>query len=194
MADDEKLRGDAQANRERILDVARIALAADSKASLNAIAKSAGVGAGTLYRHFPSREALVLGVYRKEIDALVNLAPKLLAKHPPLQAFRLWCDRLAQFGRMKYGVADIVHAATSDQNLQDTYTPMLGAVRQLMEACEGAGEIRPGADAEDFLMLLGLLWRIPPNPVGEARVTRLLALAFRGLGAGGTAAPKSFSS
>jgi AcrR family transcriptional regulator len=186
MADDEKLRADAQANRDRILDAARDALSTDPAASLNSIAKAAGVGAGTLYRHFPSREALVLGVYRNEIDALVKLAPTLLTKHPPLQAFRMWCDRLAKFGRMKYGVADIVHAATPDQNLQETYFLMLEAVRKLMNACESSDEIRPGADPEDFLMLVGLLWRIPPNSAGEARVKRLLALAFRGLGADDT--------
>jgi AcrR family transcriptional regulator len=183
MADEEeKLRADARANRDRILEVARKALAADPEVSLNSIAKTAGVGAGTLYRHFPSREALVVGVYRTEIDALVDLAPRLLAKHPPLQAFRLWCDRLAQLGRVKHGVADMLHAAISDQDYQETYRPMLGAVRELMKACEGSGEIRPGADAEDFLMLLGFFWQIPPTPAGEARVKRLLALVFRGLG------------
>jgi AcrR family transcriptional regulator len=183
MADNENLRADAQANRDRILDVARDALAADPAASLNSIAKTAGVGAGTLYRHFPSRESLILGLYRKEIGTIVALAPTLLAKHPPLHAFRAWCDRLAKFGRMKYGVADIVHAATSDQDLQETYVPMLGAVRLLIDACKGSGDIRPGTDPEDFLVFLGLLWRIPPTSVGEARVKRLLAIAFRGMGA-----------
>jgi len=191
MVVDESLRADARANRDRILDVARDALAIDPAASLNSIAKAAGVGAGTLYRHFPSRESLVLGVYRKEIDTLVALAPVLLAKHPPLQAFRIWCDRLAKFGRMKYGVADIVHAATSDHDLQETYRPMLGVVRALIGACEGSGDIRPGTDPEDFLVLLGLLWRIPPNSAGEARVKRLLALAFRGLGVREIAVPET---
>ena len=125
----------------------------------------------------------MLAVYRKEIDTLVALAPALLAKHPPLRAFRIWCDRFAKFGRMKYGIADIVHAATSDQHIQDSYVPMLGAVRQFIEACEDSGEIRPGNNPEDFLVLVGLLWRIPPTSSGEARVKRLLALAFRGLGA-----------
>ena len=183
MGNDELLRTDARANRDRILDVARDALAADPAASLNSIAKAADVGAGTLYRHFPSRESLVLSVYRKEIDTLVALAPMLLSKHSPLQAFRTWCDRLAKFGRMKYGVADIVHAATSDQDSQETYRPMLGAVRQLIDACEGSGDIRSGNNPEDFLVFVGLLWRIPPTAAGEARVKRLLALAFRGLGA-----------
>src|SRR5277367_2562625 len=129
MVDDENLRADARANRDRILDVARDALATDPAASLNSIAKAAGVGAGTLYRHFPSREALVLGVYRKEIDALVALAPKLIARHKPLQAFRLWCDRLAQLGRVKHGIADTLHAAQSDRDFEETYFPMVGAVR-----------------------------------------------------------------
>ena len=191
--EDDTLRADARANRDRILEVAREALAADPAVSLNAIAKSAGVGAGTLYRHFPSREALVVGVYRTEIDALVDLAPRLLAAHPPLQAFRLWCDRLAQLGRVKHGIADMLHAATSDQDLQETYWPMLDAVRALMNACEAAGEIRPGANAEDFLMLLGFLWKIPPTPAGEARVKRLVALAFRGLGAEDAPAPEVVS-
>ena len=179
----DNLRSDAQANKDRILEVARDALAADPHASLNSIAKEAGVGAGTLYRHFPSRESLVFGVYRKEIETLVALAPLLLAKHAPLQAFRSWCDRLAKFGRMKYGVADIVHAAASEQDAQDIYTPMLGAVRLLMDACKSAGAIGTEAGPEDFLVLVGLLWRIPPTTAGEARVKRLLALAFKGLGA-----------
>ena len=178
-----KLRADARANRDRILDVARAALAADPQASLNSIARTAGVGQGTLYRHFPSREALVLGVYRKEIDALIDLAPKLLAQHPPLQAFRLWCDRLAQFGRMKHGVADLLHAVMSDQDVHETYWPMVRAVRQLMDACEGSGAIRPGVDAEDVLVLLSVLWRIPPSSAGRARADRLIALVFVGLGA-----------
>ena len=184
MADEEdRLRADARANRDRLLDVARDALAADPEASLNSIAKAAGVGAGTLYRHFPSREALVLGVYRKEIDALVALVSVLLAQHPPLHAFRTWCERLAEFGRIKHGVADVLHAARSEQDFQETYWPMLGAVRQLMDACEESGEIRPGADAEDFLLLMGFLWKISPSPAGQARVKRIFELIFRGLGA-----------
>ncbi len=177
------LRADAQANKDRILEVARDALAAEPNASLNSIAKEAGVGAGTLYRHFPSRESLILGVYRKEIETLVALAPALLQKHRPLQAFRIWCDRLAKFGRMKYGVADIVHAAASEQDAQSSYAPMLRAVRQLMDACKEIGAVDPKANPEDFLVLVGLLWRIPPTPAGEAQVKRILETVYKGLGA-----------
>lgn len=183
MIDDEKLRADARENREHILAVAREALAADPAVSLNSIARAAGVGAGTLYRHFPNRGTLVLGVYRKEIDELVALVPLLLGQHLPLQAFRLWCERLATFGRVKHEIADILHAARTEQDIQETYWPLLGAVRQMMEACADAGELRRDVNAEDFLLLLGFFWQIPPTPAGEARVKRLVALIFRGLGA-----------
>ena len=191
MADeDEKLRADARANRDRILEVARVTLVADPDASLHSIAKTAGVGQGTLYRHFATREALVLSVYRKEIDALVELAPALLTEHRPLQAFRMWCDRFAQAGRRKHGIAALVRAVMSDRDFQQTYWPMVGAVRQLLEACERSSEIAPGTDAEDFLQLLGCMGQIPPTPDGEARTKRLHALVFRGVGAKDTPDPK----
>lgn len=186
MADDAHLRADARANKNRLLEVARDALAADPNTSLNAIAKAAGVGAGTLYRHFPSRGALVLAMYRKEIDALVALAPTLLARSPPLQALRAWCDHLVQFGRMKHGVADLLQAVATEQDLQATYGPMLTAVRQLIAACEAVGAIRGATDPEDVLVLLGLLWRIPTDAAGMARTNRLIELLFRGLGAAPT--------
>ena len=180
---EDRLRADARANRDRILEVARVALTANPEASLVSIAKATGVGQGTLYRHFPSREALVLGVYRKEIDSLVDLAPRLLAEHSPLQAFRLWCDRLARLGRMKRGVADMLRAVISDQDFEQTYWPMVDAVRGLMIACEESGEIRKGAHPEDFLLLIQFLWQTPASPDGERQAKRLLALLFRGLGA-----------
>ena len=113
----------------------------------------------------------------------VALATTLLAEGAPLIAFYKWCDRLAEFGRMKHGVADLLHAVMTDQDFQDTYWPMLSAVRQLMNACEAASEIRSGNDPEDVLVLIGLLWRIPTDEAGRARTERLIALVFRGLGA-----------
>src|SRR5882672_2479652 len=117
----EPLRADAQQNRDRILGVAHNALTASSDASLNSIAKKAGVGPGTLYRHFPNREALVLAVYRHDVQQLVDSAPVLLKEHPPLDALRLWFDRLAYYGRIKHGLADVLHAATSDGLVGETY-------------------------------------------------------------------------
>ena len=181
---DQSLRSDAQLNRERILDVALDALAASPNVSLNSIAKAAGVGPGTLYRHFPNREALVLGVYRKEIQQLVDLAPALIAENPPLVALRRWLDRLAEYGRIKHGLAGVLHAAMNDGVLSETYGPMVGAIDRLLRACEASGEIREGVDAEDVLLLLGFLWRIAPGQVGEARGKRLLGFVIDGLQAG----------
>ncbi len=179
---DEELRADARANRDRILDVARDLLLTDPSTSFNSVAKAAGVGAGTLYRHFPNRDSLVLALYNKEIATLSTLASTLLTKHPPVQAFRIWCNRLVKFGKMKYGVADIVHASTSAEERREHYGPMLDAVCQMIRACESSGSIRPGTDPEDVLVFLGLLWRIPPTAAGEERIKRLLKLLFLGLG------------
>ena len=84
---------------------------------------------------------------------------------------------------MKYGVADIVHAAASEQDAQSSYMPMLIAVRQLMNACKEVHAIDPEANPEDFLTLVGLLWRIPPTTAGEAQVKRILSTLYKGLGA-----------
>ena len=139
------------------------------------------MGAGTLYRHFPSREALLVGVYRKEIDALLALAPTLLKTQPPLDAFRLWCERFAAFGSVKHGVADPLHAAISDQDLQETYWSLVDVVRRLMSACEEAGVMVSGASPEDVLVLLSSVLRIAPTPGGKEQVSSTLALILRAL-------------
>ena len=180
-AADETQRADARANRDRILDVAREALAADPKASLHSIAKAAGVGQGTLYRHFTTREALVLGVYQQSVNALVDLAAVLLAEHSPPEALRIWCHRFVQYGRSKHGIADVVRSAMSEKDFQRTYRSVVEAVRLLMTACERSGAIAQGTDAEDVTQLLGCMMHLPPTLEGEARAERLLALVFRGL-------------
>lgn len=177
----EPLRTDAQQNRERILEAAHEALAVSSDASLNSIAKMAGVGPGTLYRHFPNREALVLAVYRHDVQQLADSAPELLGQHQPVEALRLWFDRLAHYGRIKHGLADVLHAATSDDLAGETYGPVVGAISLLLKAGEQAGRIRPGADPDDVLLLLGFLWRIDANADGEERAARLLDLVMEGL-------------
>lgn len=181
MTEDERLRADAQLNRRRILEAAREAFAATPDASLNSIAKAAGVGAGTLYRHFPTREALVLGVYRQEIQQLVDLAPALLEQHAPLVAMRLWFERLAHYGRMKYGINDVLHAAMTPGVQGETYGPMVDAIDQLLKAAEATGEIPARTDAEDLLLLLGFLWRIPPGRKAKLQADRLLDLVIAGL-------------
>jgi AcrR family transcriptional regulator len=177
----EPMRSDAQHNRDRILDVARDALATSGEASMNSIARKAGVGPGTLYRHFPNREALVLAVYRHDVQQLVDLAPVLLDEHPPLEALRLWFDRLAYYGKVKHSLSDVLHAATSDGLVGETYGPVIGAITLLLHACEEAGAIRSGIDADDVLLMVGFLWRLDPSKDWEARASRMLDLVMDGL-------------
>ena len=174
-------RSDARENRRRLLDAAREAFAESPEASLNRVAKIAGVGPGTLYRHFPTREDLVLAVYRDELEQLVALAPALLAAHPPLAALRLWFARLAAGGQMKSGVAAIVHSESGEGIAREAYGPVVGAIRQLVVACADEGSLRSDLDPDDVLLLLGFLWRIDPASGGGERAERLLGLVMDGL-------------
>jgi AcrR family transcriptional regulator len=174
-------RADAQANRKRLLEVALAAITDDPAVSLTAIAKAAGVGVGTLYRHFPTRESLVVAVYREELDGLVALGHKLLASKPPFEALRRWTDRLAGFGRTKHGIANIVHTAIADEDREEVYGPMMGIVAELLAACEAAGAIRPGLATMDFFNLVNFLWRVTPDAQGQAQARRLLDIVFDGL-------------
>jgi AcrR family transcriptional regulator len=180
------LRSNARRNRERILEVAQKALLASSDASLNSIAKQAGVGIATVYRHFPTRESLVLEVYRNEVQRLAELAPTLLEKHPPLEALRAWMDRLAHYGMTKAGLADALNAAgtSHDALAAESYGPVMGALSMLLAANEDAGTIRRGLDPDDVLLMLGFLWRIDPKSDWASRAARMLDLVMDGLRAG----------
>jgi AcrR family transcriptional regulator len=176
-------RKDALTNRERILTTARAAFAAESSASLTAIARQAGVGIGTLYRHFPSREALIVELYRHDIQHLIDLAPALAASQPPLEALRLWFGEVARYGQLKYGAAEVIHAATSDD---EYYEPFVNAIAVLLGHGAADGSLKKGLDPEDVLMQLSVLWRIDPKHGGEARAARILDLIVDGLRAPGT--------
>lgn len=173
-------RADAEQNRARILEVARTALSASSDATLNSIAKQAGVGQGTMYRHFPSREALLLAVYRHDVQAVIDAAPALLAAHPPVEALRLWFDRLASYGRIKLGVAQAVEAATRADLSGEYYDQVIAAITLLLDAGKREGVLRPDVDAEEVLLLVGFLWRVD-DAGWEARSRHLLTLVMDGL-------------
>ena len=177
----EPVRADARQNRAHLIEVAREALTTSSGVSLNSIAKLAGVGPGTLYRHFPNRETLVVAVYRHEVERLAAAAPQLLGQHPPLTALRLWFDRLAYYGRLKYGQSDVLHALTDEGLTNEIYRLVIGAITELLGACERDGGIRPGIDPDGVLLMLGFLWRIHPDEHAEARAAQLLELVVDGL-------------
>jgi AcrR family transcriptional regulator len=170
-------RADAQQNRARILDVARDALAADGGASLNSIAQRAGVGPGTLYRHFPNREALVLAVSRAEIDALTERAPQALQRLTPLAAFRELTEQLAALIRIKHGLGDALTPADHEAVTTGSHGPVVAAIGRILRAGERDGTIRPGLDPDDVLVLMGGVWRVP---AGE-RADRLLDLVVESL-------------
>ena len=176
----EPTRADAQQNRERILQVAHAAFAESDDASLNSIAKRAGVGAGTLYRHFPSREALILAVYRHDIQVLVDSVAEALAECEPLDAFRMWFERLADYVRIKHGLGEALHSAAVQDVINETYAPVTAAVGELLAACEAATVVRPGLDPADVLLLMGFLWRVGPGEDGKAQAARLFDLVIDG--------------
>lgn len=177
-------RRDARDNRDRVLSVARAELAASTTASLSAIARKAGVGIGTLYRHFPTREAQIMELYRHDLQHLIDLAPRLLGTHPPLEALRRWFDEVARYGRLKFGVSEVVHAATGGAAEDPMYGPFVAAMGVLLAAGAADGSLKPGIDPEDVLLQLSVLWRIDPaRGDAEARAARILVL-IRGRAAG----------
>lgn len=183
MADDgvARIRSDALRNREHIIEVAHDAFAQSGATSLNEIAKRAGVGAGTLYRHFPTREALILAVYRHDVQRLVDLVPKLLRAHPPLDAYRMWFFKAADYVRVKHGLGDALHSAAVQDAINETYAPFVGAVGQLLDACARDGSLRPDLDPADVVWLMSSLWRVDGGAAGKRQAKRIMELAIEGL-------------
>ena len=175
-------RVDAARNRERILDAAWAELtAADdiNAVRMQSVAEKAGVGQGTLYRHFPTREDLMLAVYHADVERLIAAATEISAAHPPREAMRRWLAELAAYGRVKRGVSRVVLAAATRQAISEHWRPLvLDAVQSLLDAGASAGELRSDLDAEDLWPLLGFLWQ---EPLPEERAQRLVAIVLDGL-------------
>ncbi|GHH84801.1 TetR family transcriptional regulator [Streptomyces sulfonofaciens] len=182
------LRSDAQRNRERILEVALAELTLCAEVPLSTIAKKAGVGQGTFYRNFPSREALVLEIYRYEMQQVAETAARLLSTRAPDRALREWMDRLAQFAMAKAGLADAIRQATSAPGTpaKPGHGAVSSAAELLLRAGEEAGTIRPGVTADDFLLAIAGLWQMDPRGDWQPRAARLLDLVMDGLRAGAT--------
>ncbi|MFG2257271.1 TetR/AcrR family transcriptional regulator [Streptomyces mirabilis] len=173
------VRSDARENRARILAAAREALAADGSTSMNQIGQRAGVGAGTLYRNFPTRESLVLAVYQDEVARIINTVPDLLAQMPPLEALRHWTTDLVEAMRKKHGLGDALSPGAHQAISEQSYGPVIAAITELLDAGKKDESIRPDADPGDFLQLTGALWRAASSP--EDRAPHMLALILDGL-------------
>jgi AcrR family transcriptional regulator len=173
------VRSDARENRVRILAAARDAFAEDGGVSMNQVAQRAGVGAGTLYRNFPTREALALAVYQDEVDRIIATVPGLLAGLPPVEALRQWTTGLVEAMRRKHGLGDALSPGAHQAMTEQTYGPVIAAITELLAAGQRDGTIRADADPGDFLQLTGALWRAASGP--EDRSPRMLALILDGL-------------
>lgn len=156
----ERVRADAQRNRERLLEAATAAFASgDDQVTLEAIARSAGVGIGTLYRHFPSREALIEAVYRTELAEVAASAEQLVRHHPPAVALRRWMDRYAEFVAAKRGMAESLRAMLESGTVvrSDTRASIVGAAELLLAAGVAEGSLRADVLADDLVSsMLGI--------------------------------------
>ena len=172
------VRADARENRARILAAAREAFAEDDDTSMNQIAQRAGVGPGTLYRNYPSREALILDIYQDEVAKLIGSVPELLAAEPPLEALRRWTTELVAGMRKKHALGVALSPDAHKSISEQTYDPVIGAITQLLDAGKADGSIREDAEPGDFLQFTGALWRTAPD-----RTQPMLALLIDGLDA-----------
>ncbi len=178
-----RLRADAARNRERLLAAAATAFGAGgAEASLEAVAREAGVGIGTLYRHFPTREALFEAVYRREVEQLAELAGRL-AGGDPLEALRTWLHATVNFVATKKGMAEalaIVMSGTSDLTRYSSQR-LTEAAGGLLRRAVQEGAIRPGLTAEDLLRAMIGMCSFHDGPGWKDSVLRLLDVLVEGM-------------
>jgi len=178
-----KPRADAVRNRERVLDAAKAVFSQGGPASLETVAKRAGVGIGTLYRHFPTREALYEAAYRHEVDQLVELARHLEVERTPVEALRRWLRAGVEFMATKKGmVAALAMAAHGSPELVAySLDRLTGALAELVQRAVAAGEIRADIDPEDLLRTLVGIYYAHDRPGWQAKVLRLVDVFIDGL-------------
>ena len=178
-----RLRADAQRNIDSLLEAAKAVFGTSGvDAPAKEIADLAGVGVGTLYRHFPRRADLVKAVLRREIDACADAAPALAAAHEPGAALAQWLQRYTEFVATKRGLATALHSGDpAFDALPGYFMQRLGpALGSLLEAATASGEIRAGISPEDLLQAVANLC-LPVAGEGVAYSQRMVALLIDGL-------------
>jgi AcrR family transcriptional regulator len=178
-------RADSARNRQKLLDAVS-AFVAEKRGdiSMAAIAERAGVGIGTLYRHFPSRDALLAGLYRNEVARLHAAAEALARDLPPLQALTAWLERYAALMTVKYGFADAMKSALNSdaEAFSKSRAELAGALASLLSAAADAGAVRRDIDPEDVLMAVAAnISASLSRGDSEQRGKRLLRLVIDGL-------------
>lgn len=177
-------RADAVRNRDRVVAAARTVFSAGAaEASLEAVARMAGVGIGTLYRHFPTREALFEAVYRHEVQQLANLAERLEDEAKPIEALRQWMRSFVKFVATKKGMSEaLALAVTKDSDLFSYSSDLLTrTIRRLVARATAAGEIRSDISAEDLLRALVGMCYSHDQPGWQKSVLRLVDVFVDGL-------------
>jgi AcrR family transcriptional regulator len=178
------LRADARLNHDRVLEAAAAAFARDgADTSLKAIARDAGVGIGTLYRRFPSREALIEATYRNESTRLSSAATELLDQHAPINALREWMDLFVDYMATKHGMAEALHAVlVNDGDLRMRTRDLLtDALASIILAGIANESVRPDVDPYDVLLSIGGITLIAGGPDQRQVAGRLLDLLLDGL-------------
>jgi AcrR family transcriptional regulator len=171
-------------DREQLLVVAtRLFASAEAEPSMRAIANEAGAGIATLYRHFPTREALVDAVYRDQVSRLTAGARELLAQLDPPAALRRWMDLFGEWIATKNGMLDTLLAMVESGEIAHahTRTELLGAIDDILEAGRRSGELRADVPAEDIAAALIGIFTVAGSPEHEGMAARLLNLLMDGL-------------
>lgn len=177
-------RADAARNRDQLLAVAtRVFATSDAEPSMRAIAREAGVGIATLYRHFPTRESLVDAVYTDQVERLTTGAHELLEAHPPAAALRHWMDAFGDWVATKNGMLDTLLAMVDSGQIAHTRTreELLTTITALLEAGRAAGDLRPDVTADDVAAAIVGVFTVAPRPAQAERAGRLLDLLLDGL-------------
>jgi len=179
-----RLRADAERNRARLLDVARAAFASGQvPVTLEQIARDADVGIGTLYRHFPTREALVEALYRQELADLCASAGDLLAALPPERALRTWMDRFAGYVRAKREMADALRAvfAAGAVTVSEAREQLAAAVQTILDAGIAAGTLRDDVRADDIVATVVGMFTATSLAGGQEQLERMFDLLMNAI-------------
>lgn len=177
-------RADAARNREKLLEAASAVVAESGDLSLAAVAARAGVGIGTLYRHFENRDALLAAIYRNEVDRLHRAAVRLAGELPPFEALKAWLEGYATLMGMKYGMADAMKSALNSdaQVFSHSRVKLIDALSSLLRAAAAEGTVRGDADPDDVLLAVSASVSASRGREDAARkADRLLALIIDGL-------------
>jgi AcrR family transcriptional regulator len=172
-------RADAERNRARLLDAARAAFASgQAPVTLDQIAKDAGVGIGTLYRHFPTREALVEALYRKELADLCASPADLLQEHVPEQALRAWMDGFADYVAAKREMADTLRAvfASGAVTVSHARQELTASVKTILDAGVADGTLRADVRPEDVVAMVVGAFTATSLDGGQEQLRRMLDL------------------